>query len=58
MAPMLVEKYAKDGSYRARRQMLALCRSDPELLADVLGHFVNMVSEKIIEGGVHDCPSV
>jgi len=47
MAPMLLEKYAEDGSYKARRQMLAMCRSDPELLADVLGHFVTMASKEI-----------
>mmetsp|Transcript_27771 Transcript_27771/g.42540 ORF Transcript_27771/g.42540 Transcript_27771/m.42540 type:complete len:1320 (+) Transcript_27771:112-4071(+) len=41
-----IEAYAKDGSYKARRQMLALCRSDPELLADVLGHFVQMAVGK------------
>jgi len=58
MAPMLVEKYAKDGTYRARRQMLAMCRSDPELLADVLGHFVTMVSEKISNDNAHDARSV
>ena len=45
LAPMLMEKYAEDGSYKARRQMLAMCRSDPELLADVLGHFVSMASK-------------
>jgi len=27
--------------------MLAMCRSDPELLADVLGYFVGMASEQI-----------
>ena len=48
MAPLLIEKYAEDGSYKARRQMLAMCRSDPELIADVLGHFVRMISEKKI----------
>jgi len=58
MAPMLVEKYAKDGTYRARRQMLAMCRSDPELLADVLGHFVTMVSEKIVKDHAYDTRSV
>ena len=47
MAPMLLEKYAEDGNYKARRQMLAMCRSDPELLADVLGHFVAMASKEI-----------
>ena len=47
MAPMLLEKYAEDGTYKARRQMLAMCRSDPELLADVLGYFVGMASEQV-----------
>ena len=47
LAPMLMEKYAEDGSYKARRQMLAMCRSDPELLADVLGYFVSMASDLI-----------
>jgi len=46
MIPLLLEKYSQDGNYKARRQMLAMCRSDPELLADVLGHFVTMASEK------------
>lgn len=45
MGPMLLSRYAKDGSEKARRQMLGLCQSDPEILADVLGHFVAMVSE-------------
>lgn len=45
MGPMLLSRYAKDGTEKARRQMLAMCQSDPEILADVLGHFVAMVSE-------------
>lgn len=32
MTPMLLERYAKDGSEKSRRQMLALCQSDPEVL--------------------------
>ena len=44
MGPMLLSRYARDGSEKARRQMLAMCQSDPEILADVLGHFVAMVS--------------
>lgn len=48
MIPLLLEKHSQDGNYKARRQMLAMCRSDPELLADVLGHFVKMASEKTI----------
>jgi hypothetical protein len=46
MGPMLLTRYAKDGSEKARRQMLAMCQSDPEMLADVLGQFVNMVAER------------
>jgi hypothetical protein len=47
MGPMLLSRYAKDGSEKARRQMLAMCQSDPEILADVLGHFVAMVSDNL-----------
>lgn len=50
MAPMLLERYAKDGGERARRQMLAMCRTDPELIADVLGYFVSMATEKMNDG--------
>lgn len=46
MTPMLLERYAKDGSEKSRRQMLALCKTDPEVLADVLGHLVSIASEK------------
>ena len=46
MGPMLLSRYAKDGSEKARRQMLAMCQNDPEILADVLGHFVNMVADR------------
>lgn len=49
MGPMLLSRYAKDGSEKARRQMLAMCQSDPEVLADVLGQFVAMVAELPIE---------
>jgi hypothetical protein len=49
MAPMLMSRYAKDGSEKSRRQMLAMCQSDPEILADVLGHFVSIASEKMKE---------
>mmetsp|Transcript_9317 Transcript_9317/g.13380 ORF Transcript_9317/g.13380 Transcript_9317/m.13380 type:complete len:597 (-) Transcript_9317:482-2272(-) len=53
MTPLLLEQYAKDGGDRARRQMLAMCRSDPELLADVLGYFVVMAAQKSgLEGHV------
>jgi hypothetical protein len=47
MVPMLLARYAQDGGDRARRQMLAMCRSDPQLLADVLGHFVSIASERV-----------
>lgn len=47
MTPMLLERYAKDGSEKSRRQMLAMCQTDPEVLADVLGHFVEIASQKI-----------
>jgi hypothetical protein len=47
MTPMLLERYAQDGSDKSRRQMLAMCQSDPEVLADVLGHFVDIASEKL-----------
>ena len=50
MAPTLLARYAEDGSQKARRQMLAMGQSDPELLADVLGHLVKMASERA--GGV------
>jgi hypothetical protein len=46
MTPMLLERYAKDGSEKSRRQMLAMCKTDPEVLADVLGHLVSIASEK------------
>lgn len=45
MGPMLLTRYAKEGTEKARRQMLAMCQSDPEVLADVLGQFVGMVSD-------------
>jgi hypothetical protein len=47
MTPMLLERYAADGSEKSRRQMLALCQSDPEVLADVLGHLVQLASTKL-----------
>ncbi|KAL7566823.1 hypothetical protein ACA910_021325 [Epithemia clementina (nom. ined.)] len=47
MTPMLLERYAKDGSEKARRQMMAMCQTDPEILADVLGYFVTMASERL-----------
>ncbi len=47
MPSMLLEKYAKEGGERERRQMLAMCCSDPELLADVLSYFVAMASQNV-----------
>ena len=53
MVPMLLARYAQDGGDRARRQMLAMCRNDPEVLADVLGHFVEIASEKVKNDNVN-----
>lgn len=47
MISLLVEKYAMQRTYKARRKMLALCRSDPDILGEVLGYFVGMVNEKL-----------
>ncbi|KAL7480003.1 hypothetical protein ACHAW6_005715 [Cyclotella cf. meneghiniana] len=47
MVPMLLEQYARSGSERARRNMLAMCEHDPELFAEVLAHFVAMAGEKM-----------
>lgn len=48
MVPMLLEEYAKSGTDRARRQMLAMCEhQDPEIFAEVLSHFVNMARERL-----------
>lgn len=55
MTPLLLERYAKDGSEKARRQMLAICQTDPEVLADVLGHFVELASEKLHNHAVCRC---
>lgn len=52
MTPVLLERYAKDGSEKARRQMLAMCQTDPDILADVLGHFVEIASHKLNENVV------
>jgi len=54
MGPMLLSRYAKDGSEKARRQMLAMCQTDPEVLADVLGYFVNMVTERMADSEHED----
>lgn len=53
MKGMLLERYAKDGSEKARRQMLAMCQTDAEILADVLGSFVALASEKLKEVRSH-----
>lgn len=47
MGPMLLERYSQEGGEKSRRQMLAMCQSDPEILADVLGHFVSIASERL-----------
>lgn len=47
MGPMLLARYAQEGSEKSRRQMLAMCEKDPEILADVLGHFVSIASERL-----------
>jgi hypothetical protein len=47
MAPMLLERYAKEGSEKSRRQMIAMCKADPEILADVLGHLVSMAMQTV-----------
>jgi hypothetical protein len=54
MVPMLLARYAQDGGDRARRQMLAMCRNDPEVLADVLGHFVQIACEKVNHDNLDD----
>jgi len=54
MGPMLLSRYAKDGSEKARRQMLAMCQIDPEVSADVLGYFVNMVTERMADSEHED----
>lgn len=47
MAPMLLERYAREGSEKSRRQMIAMCKADPEMLADVLGHLVSIATQKM-----------
>ena len=54
LSPQLIlEHYAQDGSYRARRNMLAMCRSDPELLPEVLGYFVNMSASVLLKSNAN-----
>jgi len=47
MTHMLLDQYARSGNERARRNMLSMCEHDPELLAEVLAHFVRMAGEKL-----------
>lgn len=47
MVPMLLDQYARSGSERSRRQMLAMCEHDPELFSEVLAHFVRMAGDKL-----------
>lgn len=47
MTPMLLERYANEGSEKSRRQMIAMCKADPEILADVLGHLVSIATQKM-----------
>jgi hypothetical protein len=58
MVPMLLEQYARSGTDRARRRMLAMCEHrDPEIFADVLSHFVRMTEESL-KGDLKDESSV
>jgi len=47
MVDLLMEEYAKSGTDRSRRQMLAMGETDPEVLADVLSHFVKMAGDRL-----------
>jgi vacuolar protein sorting-associated protein 11 len=49
MTPLLLERYAQDGSEKSRRQMLAMCQTDPEILAEVLSKFVAIASQILNE---------
>jgi hypothetical protein len=51
MTSMLLERYAKDGSEKSRRALLAMSQTDPEILADVLGHFVDLAGDKVKDVG-------
>lgn len=44
MGPMLLSRYAHDGSAKSRRQMLAMAQASPDILAASLGFFVAAVS--------------
>jgi len=59
MVPMLLEEYARRGTERARRQMLAMCDlHDPDLFAEVLAHFVKMAGERWNKGMLKEEASV
>jgi hypothetical protein len=45
MGPMLLSRYAHERSEKSMRQMMAMSKADPEILAEVLGHFVSLGSE-------------
>lgn len=47
MTHMLLEQYAIHGNERTRRNMLSMCEQDPDILADVLAHFVNVAGERL-----------
>lgn len=47
MTHMLLQQYAMSGNERSRRNMLSMCEHDPELLAEVLAHFVGMAGEAL-----------
>jgi vacuolar protein sorting-associated protein 11 len=45
--PMLLARYAANESEKSRRQMLAMCQTDPEILAEVLGLLVAQASDRL-----------
>ncbi|CAB9515961.1 sorting-associated protein 11 homolog [Seminavis robusta] len=45
MGPMLLSRYAHERSEKSMRQMMAMSKADPEVLSEVLGHLVSLVSE-------------
>jgi vacuolar protein sorting-associated protein 11 len=58
MVPMLLQRYGQDGTTKSRRQMLAMCQTDSEVLADVLSSFVSMASSRWKGGKVRTTKSV
>lgn len=46
MVQFLMERYTKNDDEKSRRQMLALSRSDPEILAMVLSRFVHTAEQE------------